>query len=122
MNLGRYFERIGFGGSAAPTLETLNALHERHVHSVPFEKFQRLAYPACRADDRASRLGQHVLELEGHERLILDNEDLEAGESWDMCRVVHCLFVPPFENRGLSASNPRFSIKHAPILAASGVF
>jgi len=37
MNLGRYFERIGFGGSAAPTLETLNALHERHVHSVPFE-------------------------------------------------------------------------------------
>src|SRR5680860_1675556 len=82
----------------------------------PPEEFERLVHAACRADDLASRLGQHVLELEGDERLILDNEDPKARESWDVCRVVHCLFVPSRES-GSSAAHmkPRFPrIERAP--------
>ena len=37
MHLGAYFERIGFGGHAGPTLETLCDLQRRHTLAVPFE-------------------------------------------------------------------------------------
>ena len=37
MNLGDYFERIGWSGVTAPTLETLGALLRAHNHTVPFE-------------------------------------------------------------------------------------
>ncbi|MDR1206566.1 MAG: arylamine N-acetyltransferase [Peptococcaceae bacterium] len=37
MELDRYFERVGYKGGAAPTLETLTALHTAHVFAIPFE-------------------------------------------------------------------------------------
>jgi N-hydroxyarylamine O-acetyltransferase len=37
MQLDAYLQRIGFAGEARPTLETLRALHRRHVLSVSFE-------------------------------------------------------------------------------------
>ena len=37
IDLDDYFRRIGYGGSRAPTLETLRALHLRHALTIPFE-------------------------------------------------------------------------------------
>lgn len=37
VNLNAYFERIGFAGSIAPTLATLELLHALHPASIPFE-------------------------------------------------------------------------------------
>jgi N-hydroxyarylamine O-acetyltransferase len=37
MDLDKYFTRIGYTGGAAPTLETLTALHTAHVFTIPFE-------------------------------------------------------------------------------------
>jgi len=37
MRLRDYFERIGWSGAAAPTLETLGALLRAHNHNIPFE-------------------------------------------------------------------------------------
>lgn len=33
----RYFERIGYEGSAPPTLDTLKSLHQKHTENIPFE-------------------------------------------------------------------------------------
>jgi N-hydroxyarylamine O-acetyltransferase len=37
MRLNDYFERIGWSGATAPTLDTLGALLRAHNHNVPFE-------------------------------------------------------------------------------------
>jgi len=37
VNLNAYFERIGFSGSIAPTLATLEMLHALHAAAIPFE-------------------------------------------------------------------------------------
>ncbi|KKC02115.1 arylamine N-acetyltransferase family protein [Mycobacterium nebraskense] len=37
LNLGEYFERIGYGGDAAPNLEVLHALVSAHTKAIPFE-------------------------------------------------------------------------------------
>ncbi|MEO5807094.1 arylamine N-acetyltransferase [Devosia sp.] len=37
VNLAAYFERIGFSGSIAPTLATLEQLHALHPAAIPFE-------------------------------------------------------------------------------------
>jgi N-hydroxyarylamine O-acetyltransferase len=37
IDVAAYLERIGYGGSNAPTLETLGGLHLHHLLSVPFE-------------------------------------------------------------------------------------
>jgi N-hydroxyarylamine O-acetyltransferase len=37
LDIEAYFGRIGYGGSHAPTLETLRALHVAHPASIPFE-------------------------------------------------------------------------------------
>ena len=37
MDVASYLDRIGYQGSRAPTLETLRALHHRHMLTVPFE-------------------------------------------------------------------------------------
>jgi len=42
VNLNAYFERIGFAGSIAPTLATLEALHVLQPASIPFENFNSL--------------------------------------------------------------------------------
>jgi N-hydroxyarylamine O-acetyltransferase len=37
MDVAAYLERIGYNGSATPTLEVLRALHLHHLQAVPFE-------------------------------------------------------------------------------------
>ncbi|MBK1882552.1 arylamine N-acetyltransferase [Luteolibacter pohnpeiensis] len=37
VDLPSYFRRIGFTGTASPTIETLSALHLAHISSIPFE-------------------------------------------------------------------------------------
>jgi N-hydroxyarylamine O-acetyltransferase len=37
MDTQTYLERIGYSGDAAPTLETLRAMHRAHFYRVPFE-------------------------------------------------------------------------------------
>lgn len=41
-NIDAYFERIGFSGSIAPTLETLQQLHALHPAAIPFENLDPL--------------------------------------------------------------------------------
>jgi N-hydroxyarylamine O-acetyltransferase len=42
VNLKAYFDRIGFAGSIAPTLATLEALHALHPAVIPFENLNPL--------------------------------------------------------------------------------
>ena len=42
VNLKAYFERIGFAGSIAPTLATLDLLHALHPAAIPFENLSPL--------------------------------------------------------------------------------
>lgn len=42
VNIGAYFERIGFAGSIAPTLETLQQLHLLHPAAIPFENLDAM--------------------------------------------------------------------------------
>jgi len=42
VNLNAYFERIGFAGSIAPTLATLEALHALHPAAIAFENLNPL--------------------------------------------------------------------------------
>jgi N-hydroxyarylamine O-acetyltransferase len=37
VDIRHYLERIGYQGSLEPTLATLQALHQAHMHTVPFE-------------------------------------------------------------------------------------
>lgn len=42
VDIDAYFERIGFSGSIAPTLETLQQLHALHPAAIPFENLDPL--------------------------------------------------------------------------------
>ena len=42
VNLNAYFERIGFAGSIAPTLATLETIHGLHPAAIPFENLDPL--------------------------------------------------------------------------------
>jgi N-hydroxyarylamine O-acetyltransferase len=42
VNLSAYLTRIGYAGTRAPNLETLNALVARHVQTIPFENLDIL--------------------------------------------------------------------------------
>jgi N-hydroxyarylamine O-acetyltransferase len=42
VDLDAYFERIGYSGSRAPTLDTLSAIHLRHPQTIPFENLDPL--------------------------------------------------------------------------------
>jgi N-hydroxyarylamine O-acetyltransferase len=42
VNLKAYFERIGFAGSIAPTLATLETIHALHPAAIPFENLSPL--------------------------------------------------------------------------------
>jgi N-hydroxyarylamine O-acetyltransferase len=52
-NLNAYFERIGFAGSIAPTLQTLQALHAAHPAAIAFENLDPLMDVRVRLDARA---------------------------------------------------------------------
>jgi len=43
LDLGSYFERIGYSGPRTPTLETLRGLQQRHPQAIPFENLDTLA-------------------------------------------------------------------------------
>ncbi len=64
LNLNAYFERIGFSGSIAPTVNTLALLHSLHPAAIPFENLDPLlGLPvSLRLDDIESKL---VLEQRG---------------------------------------------------------
>ncbi|WP_297102898.1 arylamine N-acetyltransferase [uncultured Devosia sp.] len=50
VNLKGYFERIGFAGSIAPTLMTLDLLHALHPATIPFENLNPLLGEPVRLD------------------------------------------------------------------------
>jgi N-hydroxyarylamine O-acetyltransferase len=45
-----YLDRIGYNGSLAPDLPTLNALHQAHLTSVPFENLDIIQHTEIRLD------------------------------------------------------------------------
>ncbi len=49
-NIDAYFERIGFTGSIAPTLETLSQLHALHPATIPYENLDPLMGAPVRLD------------------------------------------------------------------------
>ncbi len=49
-NIDAYFERIGFSGSIAPTLETLSQLHALHPAAIPWENLDPLMGVPVRLD------------------------------------------------------------------------
>jgi N-hydroxyarylamine O-acetyltransferase len=49
-NIDAYFERIGFAGSIAPTLETLTQLHALHPAAIPYENLDPLMGVPIRLD------------------------------------------------------------------------
>lgn len=49
-NIDAYFERIGFAGSIAPTLETLSLLHQQHPAAIAFENLDPLMGAPVRLD------------------------------------------------------------------------
>jgi N-hydroxyarylamine O-acetyltransferase len=53
INLNAYFERIGFAGSIAPNLQTLQALHAAHPVAIPFENLNPLMGQPVRLDQRS---------------------------------------------------------------------
>jgi len=50
MDLKSYFQRIGFEGEPAPTLETLAILQRRHAEAIPFENLDSLLKQPVRLD------------------------------------------------------------------------
>lgn len=49
-NIDAYFERIGFSGSIAPSLETLTQLHQLHPAAIPYENLDSLMGSPVRLD------------------------------------------------------------------------
>jgi N-hydroxyarylamine O-acetyltransferase len=45
-----YLERIGYRGDAAPTIDTLRALHELHPRAIPFENLSPLLHLPVKLD------------------------------------------------------------------------
>jgi len=43
LDLGSYFERIGYSGPRTPTLDVLRGLQQRHPQAIPFENLDTLA-------------------------------------------------------------------------------
>ena len=49
-NLSRYFSRIGYKGSAEPTLANLKRIHLAHTQTIPFENLDALLRRPIRLD------------------------------------------------------------------------
>ncbi len=49
-NIDAWFERIGFAGSIAPSLETLSQLHQLHPAAIPYENLDPLMGAPVRLD------------------------------------------------------------------------
>jgi N-hydroxyarylamine O-acetyltransferase len=59
IDLEAYFQRIGYDGPRAATLEVLKALHERHAQAIPFENLNPLLKRPVRLD--LASLGQKLV-------------------------------------------------------------
>lgn len=78
-DLDAYFKRIGYGGSATPALDTLQALHELHPQAIPFENLDPLMHWPVRLD-MASLQRKLVIERRGgycYEHNLLLKQALE---------------------------------------------
>lgn len=72
MDIGRYFERIGYAGPREATLDVLRALHFSHATSIPFENLDVLAGRPIRLDQASlqrklidDRRGGYCFEVNG---------------------------------------------------------
>lgn len=72
MDIDQYFQRLGYEGSREPTLETLRALHLRHLECIPFENLDIHAQRPIVLDEEAffdkvvrRRRGGFCFELNG---------------------------------------------------------
>ncbi len=93
VNLNAYFERIGFAGSIAPTLATLEMLHALHPAAIPFENLSSLMgepvaldQPSIERKLLANRRGGYCFEHNLLFRRIL--EDLDYGTRPLLARAV----------------------------------
>ena len=50
VDIDAYFERIDYKGDRAPTLETLQAIHQKHAATIPFENLNPLLRWAVKLD------------------------------------------------------------------------
>lgn len=96
VDIDAYFERIGFAGSIAPTLETLQQLHALHPAAIPFENLDLLMDVPVRLEHRNlqqkliyDRRGGYCLEHNLFFKSVLDDLDftvkgLGATVLWGM--------------------------------------
>ena len=84
-NIDAYFERIGFAGSIAPTLETLSQLHALHPAAIPYENLNplmgapvRLDLPNLQQKLVFDRRGGYCFEHNTLFRAILEDLDFEV--------------------------------------------
>ena len=84
-NIDAYFERIGFSGSIAPTLETLSQLHALHPAAIPYENLDplmgapvRLDLPNLQQKLVFDRRGGYCFEQNTLLRAILEDLDFEV--------------------------------------------
>jgi N-hydroxyarylamine O-acetyltransferase len=84
-NIDAYFERIGFAGSIAPTLETLSQLHALHPAAIPYENLDplmgapvRLDLPNLQQKLVFDRRGGYCFEHNTLLRAILEDLDFEV--------------------------------------------
>ena len=84
-NIDAYFERIGFAGSIAPTLETLSQLHALHPAAIPYENLDplmgapvRLDLPNLQQKLVFDRRGGYCFEQNILLRTILEDLDFEV--------------------------------------------
>jgi len=84
-NIDAYFERIGFAGSIAPTLETLSQLHALHPAAIPYENLDplmgapvRLDLPNLQQKLVFDRRGGYCFEQNTLFRAILQDLDFEV--------------------------------------------
>ena len=84
-NIDAYFERIGFSGSIAPTLETLLQLHALHPAAIPYENLDpllgapvRLDLPNLQQKLVFDRRGGYCFEQNTLLRAILEDLDFEV--------------------------------------------
>ena len=61
VNLNAYFERIGFAGSIAPTLATLELLHALHPAAIAFENLNPLLTARVLWNDPDTTQSHHML-------------------------------------------------------------
>ena len=81
VNLNAYFERIGFSGSIAPTLATLELLHALHPAAIPFENIDPVMGVPVRLDQAS--LEQKMLH-DGRGGYCFEQNTLFANELVDL--------------------------------------